>query len=215
VKQLKQHTEFFQAYFIPMSGVPQPAQPSDSARKVVLVGDSGVGKTSILLQLSEHLFRRITTPTVGSGCYVQSFKSSQGPVSLQIWDTAGEERYRSFTKLYSRGAEAAVIVFDVADELTFQAVTDWIAVVRDSAADSLLIYIVGNKIDLDERVVTLDQGTEFAQKHGFKYYDVSAATGENIEFVFTDIAEAIVHAGIVPKPAEVEIALEKKNPGCC
>jgi small GTP-binding protein len=188
--------------------------PSDSARKVVLVGDSGVGKTSILFQLSEHLFRRMTTPTVDSGCYVQSFKSSHGPVSLQIWDTAGEERYRSFTKLYSRGAEAAVIVFDVADDSTFQAVTDWIAVVSDSAPDSLMIYVVGNKIDLDERVVTLDQATEFAQKHGFKYYDVSAATGENIQFVFTDIAEAIVHAGMAAKPVEVELASEKK-PGCC
>jgi small GTP-binding protein len=190
------------------------APPSDSARKVVLVGDSGVGKTSILLQLSEHLFRRITTPTVGSGCYVQSFKSTRGPVSLQIWDTAGEERYRSFTKLYSRGAEVAVIVFDVTDDSTFQAVTDWIAVVHDSAPDSLMIYIVGNKIDLDERVVTLDQGTEFAQKHGFKYYDVSAATGENIEGVFTDIAEAIVHSGMTTKPVEVAIASDKK-PGCC
>jgi small GTP-binding protein len=186
----------------------------ESAHKVVLVGDSGVGKTSILLQLSEHLFRRLTTPTVGSGCYVQEFHSSKGPVTLQIWDTAGEERYRSFTRLYSQGAEAAVLVFGVDDEPTFESLPEWISVVQESAPPSLMLYIVGNKVDLDERAITLDQGTEFAEGRGYKYYDVSAATGANVELVFADIAEAIAKRD-TPKPKELTMTANNQPGRCC
>ena len=159
--------------------------------KVVMMGDSGVGKTSIVLQLSEHVFRAMTKPTVGSGCVEKRITTPSGPVRLSIWDTAGEERYRSVTSLYSQGAEAFVLVFDITDEATFDSIPGWIQTFDQISSEGCLVYVVGNKIDMEGRQVAETRAFEWCQQHEYRYYEVSAKTGERVELVFSDIAEKL------------------------
>ena len=164
---------------------------SSTGHKVVLLGDSGVGKTAIVIQLNEGAFRKNTMPTVGSGIYAKEIETDEGPVSITIWDTAGEERYRSFTGLYSQGAGAAIVVFDVTDDATFQNLASWIDIFHASSP-STIIYVLGNKIDKEgSREVDYEKAFEWAKKNGCRYSETSAKTGENIEFVFKEIAKEL------------------------
>jgi small GTP-binding protein len=184
------------------------------ASKVVMLGDSGVGKTSIVLQLSEHAFRRMTTPTVGSGCFFKEITTTKGVSRLNVWDTAGEERYRSFTGLYSQGALAGIVVFDVTDESTFESISNWVQTFRETADPTHLIWVVGNKLDLDSRKVTQATAKAWAVQQGFKYFDVCAKTGENIDLVFLDIAESVL---ALRQPQRSDAVLEEApaSSGCC
>lgn len=159
--------------------------------KVVMMGNSGVGKTSIVLRLSEHVFKEITRPTVGSGCITHREETTNGQVTLVIWDTAGEERYRSIASLYSQGAEAFVVVFDVTDEASFRAVPEWIETFKHTSDEKALIYVVGNKIDKDGREISNEKASEWCEANKYPYYEVSAMTGERVDLVFADLAEKL------------------------
>jgi small GTP-binding protein len=186
------------------------APQNGRSHKVVLMGDAGVGKTSILLQLSQRVFQAITTPTVSSGCIVQRFTTTHGPVSLQIWDTAGEERYRSFTRLYTQGAEAALIVFDVADQSTFESIPTWIQIVVDSSGRRPAIVVVANKVDLPKRAVGSEKIAEFTDREKLTYVEVSAKLGSNVAMLFESVAETVAQgAGGEGR------ALSAGNRGCC
>jgi small GTP-binding protein len=190
-------------------------QEQGIAHKVVMLGDSGVGKTSIVLQLMEHVFRRLTSPTVGSGCFHKEITTTKGPIGLNVWDTAGEERYRSFTGLYSQGAVAAVVVFDLTDEATFQSLGTWVDTFKETADADHHIWVCGNKLDLDGRVVAKQTAESWCSQNGYKYFDVSAKTGENVDLVFADIAETV--AGIAAgKVVAMQLPEEgKQEKGCC
>jgi small GTP-binding protein len=189
------------------------AEPEQgNAQKVVMLGDSGVGKTSIVLQLMEHVFRRLTSPTVGSGCFYKEATTSKGAVRLNVWDTAGEERYRSFTGLYSQGAVAAVVVFDLTDEATFQSLGAWVDTFKETADAAHHIWVCGNKLDLDGRVVAKQTAESWCSQNAYKYFDVSAKTGENVDLVFADIAETVAVGRVITKQLPEEGKQEK---GCC
>ena len=159
---------------------------------MVMLGDSGVGKTSIVLRLNDHVFRQMIEPTIGSGVVNQTFETSNGIVTLCIWDTAGEERYRSFTGLYSKGAVACAIVFDLTNEQTFDSIEEWVEIFRENSDEDAKIFIVGNKNDLeDSREVNANKCYKWCTEHNYSYYEVSAKTGENVEFLFSEIAEAL------------------------
>lgn len=164
----------------------------NDAQKVVMLGESAVGKTSVVLQLNEHVFRAVTAPTVGSGVITKSFETPKGTINLNIWDTAGEERYRSFTGLYSQNANAGIIVFDLTDVSSFEIIPDWIKTFLDSSNPDALIYIIGNKLDLDSsRAISYDYAFDWCKQQGYSYSEVSAKTGENIDLVFNQIAEEL------------------------
>jgi small GTP-binding protein len=191
------------------------SEPEQPAHKVVMLGDSSVGKTSIVLQLIEHVFRRLSSPTVGSGCFLKEVTTPKGTVRLNVWDTAGEERYRSFTGLYSQGAVAACLVFDLTAQVTFDSLPSWVETFRETAEPTHFIWVCGNKLDLDKREVSKQAAEAFCSQRGFKYFDVSAKTGENIDLVFADIAETvagIASSRIVTSPIAEEVTPSK---GCC
>jgi small GTP-binding protein len=174
------------------------------------MGDAGVGKTSILLQLSQNLFRRVTTPTIGSGCYVWRVTTTNGPIALQIWDTAGEERYRSFTRLYAQGAVAVIIVYDVTDHQSFENIPVWVSTVRDAADADPFIVIAGNKTDVVPRTVTPDEAGSFCEKAGFEYFEVSAKVGINVGMLFESVAERLS-----TKVVGDTRTIEGSEGGCC
>lgn len=186
--------------------------------KVVLLGSSGVGKTSILTQFNDHVFRRIIAPTVGSGMITKDIETNAGTVSLRIWDTAGEERYRAFTGLYSRSAMAGIIVFDITDASSFNELPVWINVYKLNADNVTFLYLVGNKTDLcDNRAIETEKVKQFARENEMRYFEVSAKTGENIEYLFHELAEElstkVVYRDTSDK--EVDFVEENNDKKCC
>lgn len=183
-------------------------------KKVVLLGNSGVGKTSIVLRLSECAFRPMTEPTIGSGVISKVIETNSGSVTLNIWDTAGEERYRSFTGLYSKGAAACIIVFDVTDMESFNTLDEWVLTFRENAEEKAKIFIVGNKNDLVEsRQVKFDASFKWAQDHGFTYQEVSAKTGENVDILFNEVANSL--NDMANEIDDIEFRAVSKEKGCC
>jgi small GTP-binding protein len=192
------------------------AEP-ESTHKVVMLGNSGVGKTSIVIRFREKIFKRMTTPTVGAGTVQETVRTQKGPVRLNIWDTAGEERYKSFAGLYSQAASAGIVCFDVTDSSSFDEVGGWIRLFEENAEKDAVIVIVGNKNDLiEERQVTEGTAKTWAEAHSLVYFDVSAKTGENVDLLFAEVAGRVgpkltTDCLALPVPAE----RQKESGGCC
>lgn len=157
--------------------------------KVFFVGDTKVGKSSILNRFVEGTYADDLQATIGAALSTQIVNLDTGPVRLQLWDTAGQERYRSLSPLYFRGAHAAVIVFDVTIASTADGLNTWASEVANQAPPGIPLFIVGNKVDLtEERCVPKDAGEDLAKRFGGKYFETSAKTGEGIPALFTEIA---------------------------
>ena len=187
----------------------------DSSKKVVMIGNANVGKTSIILQLVDKVFTKMVTPNVGACLTNKEIETSKGTVSLKIWDTAGEERYRSITRLYSKDAYAAVIVFDVTDQDSFDAIEDWEAEFRKDANNDAIVYLAGNKIDLiDQRKISFDQANQLATKKNMKYFDVSAKTGENVDILFQQLATQL-GPSIESSTNSVDLNAQSQQKGSC
>jgi small GTP-binding protein len=186
------------------------------SHKVVMLGNSGVGKTSIVLRLSERIFRKMTAPTVGSGTFQQDITTPGGNVHLTIWDTAGEERYKAFAGLYSQGATGGILVFDVSDQESFDDLSDWMRLFRDNAEQDAVLVIAGNKVDLIEnRVVTEEAAKQFATERKIQYFDVSAKTGENVDKLFQALASQVGPAATTDCLATILPTQPKPKPNKC
>eukprot|EP00658_Telonema_sp_P-2_P020371 TRINITY_DN18057_c0_g2_i2.p1 TRINITY_DN18057_c0_g2~~TRINITY_DN18057_c0_g2_i2.p1 ORF type:complete len:141 (-),score=31.20 TRINITY_DN18057_c0_g2_i2:158-580(-) len=118
--------------------------------KVVLLGDMGVGKSSIALRLVHDQFNANSVTTVGAVCWTKSVNTTAGPIKLQLWDTAGQERYHALAPLYYRGAAVAVVVYDITRRETFGTLKDWVRELKMQGPSNILIAVVGNKADLVE-----------------------------------------------------------------
>lgn len=161
--------------------------------KVVLVGDASVGKTSILNRYITGSHGTNISPTLGASFTTKLVESEGENVKLQIWDTSGEERYRSMAPLYYRGANVVVLVYDLTSEQTFKDISDWIEQLKGHVnLSQTSIILVGNKVDLlpnEERAVTPEAAEDYAKTINAKYYDASAVTGVNVDDIFATVAQ--------------------------
>jgi len=195
--------------------------------KVVLLGDMGVGKSSIALRLVHNQFNANSVTTVGAVCWTKSVPTSNGAVKLQLWDTAGQERYHALAPLYYRGASVAVVVYDITRRDTFATLKDWVRELKMQGPSNILIAIVGNKCDLDDkRQVEIAQGQGFANEINGLFAETSAKTAEGgITELFNKIGENLPaipeRAGAVTDTVEVAKkgpasgASAAKKGGCC
>ena len=155
--------------------------------KVVLVGDESVGKTALLNRWINNNFYGNLAPTIGSANQMNRVKINDEEVILNVWDTAGAERYRSLTPIYITNSMGVMIVFDITKKETFNDITKWIEFVRDKG--DIPILIVGNKCDIEERAeVQTDECESFCNQNGFTYFITSARTGQNVENAFKSLA---------------------------
>ncbi len=160
--------------------------------KIVLIGDSGVGKTCLLARyrLDEFTFDTKHTIGVEFGCKELVVKGSN--VKAQIWDTAGQERYRAITKAYYRGAVGALLVYDISDRSTFENLERWLGEVQGHADPNIKLMLVGNKSDMEyARVVSKEEGRAFAEQHGLFFVESSALKGQAVNFAFDEVIEKI------------------------
>jgi Ras-related protein Rab-2A len=161
--------------------------------KYIIVGESGCGKSSLLLQFIDRRFTPSHDITIGIefGAKIIKIKDPK-KVKLQIWDTAGHESFHSITRSYYRGAAVAIIVYDITNRHTFTNTIKWLDDIKEINNDNTLIVIVGNKADLIyRRMVTEDEGQELADKYGCLFYECSAKTSQNVNQIFEDTAKIV------------------------
>lgn len=194
----------------------------DVSMKLLMVGDSGVGKSSLLLRFVDDQFNATFVTTVGIDFKIKNIVLDERKVRLQIWDTAGQERFRTITTAYYRGAMGIVIVYDVCNRLSFDKIEAWYKTVQEHASDDLEVLIVGNKCDEEEaRVVSTQQGEELANKLGVSFIEASAKSGLNINDVFYSLASDILanNKSIVNAAASESVNVnqktEKAGSNCC
>ncbi|KZT24071.1 GTPase [Neolentinus lepideus HHB14362 ss-1] len=156
--------------------------------KVVLIGDSGVGKSNLLSRFTRNEFNLETKSTIGVEFATRSINVDGKVVKAQIWDTAGQERYRAITAAYYRGAVGALLVYDISKHATYVDVTRWLKELRDHADNNIVIMLVGNKSDLKHlRAVPTEEAKTFAAENGLSFIETSALDASNVEAAFQTI----------------------------
>ena len=160
----------------------------DYKLKVVVVGDSGVGKTNLIKRFVSNTYNPNTKATVGVEFLSKSYKINDQVFKIEIWDTAGQERYKSITAAYYKGAKGALIVYDITQKDSFENINKWMSEVRDKSTKDLKILIVGNKTDLvDERQVSTEEALSKAKELESPVMEASALDGSNVKAAFYDL----------------------------
>jgi len=160
--------------------------------KYIIIGDTGVGKSCLLLQFTDKRFQPVHDLTIGVEFGARMITIDNRQIKLQIWDTAGQESFRSITRSYYRGAAGALLVYDITRRETFNHLTRWLEEARQNANQSMVIMLIGNKSDLDHRrQVSRDEGEKFAKEHGLVFLETSAKTAANVEEAFIHTAQKI------------------------
>jgi small GTP-binding protein len=162
--------------------------------KIVLIGDSGVGKTNLLSRFTRDQFNPDSKSTIGVEFATKTLEIEGKTVKAQIWDTAGQERYRAITSAYYRGAIGALLLYDVTSALTFQSLTRWLQELRENADSNIVVMLVGNKCDLQElRAVATDEGVGFAKTESLLFIETSALDATNVQESFKRLITEVVH----------------------
>ena len=167
-------------------------QDYDYLFKLLLIGNSAVGKSSLLLRFSDNIFNESFLPTIGVDFKIRTFDLSNKTVKLQIWDTAGQERFKTITSSYYKGAHGIILVYDITDRQTFKDIENWLSEVEKFANENVVKLVIGNKSDLESnRQVTREEGQEFADSLGVKFLETSAKECTNVEKSFFTMANEI------------------------
>ncbi|XP_071715623.1 ras-related protein RABA2a-like [Rutidosis leptorrhynchoides] len=166
----------------------RPDDEYDYLFKVVLIGDSGVGKSNLLSRFTRNEFCLESKSTIGVEFATRTLKVEGRTIKAQIWDTAGQERYRAITSAYYRGALGALLVYDVTKPTTFENVSRWLKELRDHADANIVIMLIGNKTDLKHlRAVAVEDAQSFAEREGLSFIETSALEAVNVEKSFQTI----------------------------
>ncbi|CAN4106773.1 unnamed protein product [Withania somnifera] len=174
------------------SGYGDSSQKIDYVFKVVLIGDSAVGKSQILARFARNEFSLDSKATIGVEFQTRTLVIQYKSVKAQIWDTAGQERYRAVTSAYYRGAVGAMLVYDITKRQTFDHIPRWLEELRAHADRNIVIILIGNKTDLeDQRAVPTEDAKEFAQKEGLFFLETSALEATNVEDAFSTVLTEI------------------------
>ncbi|KAJ6967514.1 ras-related protein RABB1c-like [Populus alba x Populus x berolinensis] len=160
--------------------------------KYIIIGDTGVGKSCLLLQFTDKRFQPVHDLTIGVEFGARMITIDNKPIKLQIWDTAGQESFRSITRSYYRGAAGALLVYDITRRETFNHLASWLEDARQHANANMTIMLIGNKSDLaHRRAVSTEEGEQFAKEHGLIFMEASAKTAQNVEEAFIKTAATI------------------------
>ncbi|XP_061686078.1 RAB3D, member RAS oncogene family, a [Syngnathoides biaculeatus] len=167
-------------------------QNFDYMFKLLIIGNSSVGKTSFLFRYTDDTFTSAFVSTVGIDFKVKTIYRNDKRIKLQIWDTAGQERYRTITTAYYRGAMGFLLIYDITSQESFAAVQDWGTQIKTYSWDNAQVVLVGNKLDLEEdRQVTTEDGQRLATELGFRFFEASAKECVNVEQVFDELVDVI------------------------
>ena len=181
--------------------------------RLMLIGDSNVGKTSIIKRYCNNQFSPSYISTVGIDFETKYLRLNGKIINLQIWDTAGQERYKVLAKNYYKNSDGFIIVYDITDKKSFNNVANWITQIKDSASENVKCVLLGNKCDLEGlRQVDINQGKDLANNYHLKFYETSAQKGNNIQKVFTDLVKGFLNDdNFVNDSERSSISTEQRN----
>jgi len=186
---------------------------SDFLFKLLLIGDSGVGKSCLLLRFADETYTESYISTIGVDFKIRTIDIDGKTIKLQIWDTAGQERFRTITSSYYRGAHGIIVVYDVTDSESFNNVKQWLHEIDRYANENVNKLLVGNKSDLtSKRAVTTEAGQEFARSLGIQFVETSAKNATNVEAAFMEMSKQI-KARMKNQPAIDKKGGTKLTPG--
>eukprot|EP00339_Tiarina_fusa_P015715 CAMPEP_0117038320 /NCGR_PEP_ID=MMETSP0472-20121206/26971_1 /TAXON_ID=693140 ORGANISM="Tiarina fusus, Strain LIS" /NCGR_SAMPLE_ID=MMETSP0472 /ASSEMBLY_ACC=CAM_ASM_000603 /LENGTH=211 /DNA_ID=CAMNT_0004748513 /DNA_START=71 /DNA_END=706 /DNA_ORIENTATION=+ len=160
--------------------------------KLLLIGDSGVGKSCLLLRFSDDSFTPSFITTIGIDFKIRTIELDGRRIKLQIWDTAGQERFRTITTAYYRGAMGILLVYDVTDDKSFGNIRNWIRNIEQHATESVNKMLIGNKCDMvDKKVIETERGQQLADEYSIKFMETSAKNSINVDLAFITLAQDI------------------------
>lgn len=200
-----------------------PAPSKVQNVKLVLLGDQGVGKSSIALRYVRGEFTENSEATIGAAFLTQTTSVSNQSIKFDIWDTAGQERYHSLAPMYYRGAQAAVIVYDITSKRSFNKAIDWVKELKQQANAQIVMVLAGNKADMasEKRAVSREDASGFAEEHNLVFTECSAKTGMCVGDIFMAIAQTMVRQNgqqVPENPKGLKLGkkeTKKKDGPCC
>ena len=161
--------------------------------KILTIGESGVGKTCILLRYTDNKFIKHHLTTIGIDYKTKDVNINNKSIKLKIWDTAGQERFRNITQQYYKGADGIVLVFDLTDRNSFEKIREWVKQIQSyTQKESIAIVLLGNKCDAENKAVTSQEANEIANEYNMKFFETSAMNNINIEESFTQLSTQIM-----------------------
>ncbi|KAK3234455.1 Ras-related protein Rab-11A [Cymbomonas tetramitiformis] len=210
----------------------KPDDDYDYLFKVVLIGDTGVGKSNLLSRFTRNEFCLESKSTIGVEFATRSIQVDNKTIKAQIWDTAGQERYRAITSAYYRGAVGALLVYDITKHESYVHVERWLKELRDHADSNIVIMLVGNKSDLRHlRTVNTEEASAFCEKESLSFIETSALESTNVELAFQQILTEIYNivskraidsgqdVAVQPTPGKIievkPVTTEEKKKSCC
>ena len=195
--------------------------------EVLLLGNSNVGKSSLFLRFVDDIWNDTFVPTIGVDFKIKTFDIDEKKIKMQIWDTAGQERFKNIIASYYRGAHGILLIYDVTDKDSFKNLSNWLIEIEKNASKNVLKVLIGNKSDLeDKRVITINQGKEFADTYGLKFLETSAKKNVNVNEAFETLGRELMQAADDKKitrqkqnkkisVAKVQDLNTEKKGGCC
>ena len=163
--------------------------------KVLLIGNSDVGKSSLILRYVDQIWNDVFVPTIGVDFKVKSLEVDKKLVKMQIWDTAGQERFRNVISSYFKGAHGILLIYDITAKDSFKELENWLGEVERNANSQVLKILIGNKCDLeDRREISKDEGEAFAMRNGMQFMETSAKLNTNVNEAFEALAKIMVES---------------------
>ena len=181
--------------------------------KLLTLGDTNVGKTSVVLRFSDDKYNDNQLSTIGVDFRTKYMKLGENSVKVLIWDTAGQERFKNIAKQYYRGANGVLLIYDVCKRKSLEKIGFWLEELKTyNNIDELCIYLVGNKIDLEgKRVITKEEGQKYAKDNQINYFEVSAKSGEGIHDLFNDIIKGSIDKLNIDNKDQIFAQLDNKT----
>jgi Ras-related protein Rab-1A len=191
----------------------------DHLFKLVLIGDSGVGKSSLLMRFSDDLYSENYISTIGVDFRFRTVNVNNKVIKLQIWDTAGQERFRSITSAYYRGADAVLICYDVTNAESFDHVEEWISELFNVGNSDIIKLIIGNKADQENnKVIATEMGIQLAEKNNCEFIETSAKTSTNVDTAFMIVTTKLIEVRAKVTNIVKSISIKpkiKEHVSCC
>ena len=161
--------------------------------KILLLGNSDVGKSSLILRFVDGMWSETFIPTIGVDFKIKSLEINDKLVKMQIWDTAGEERFRTVIASYFKGSHGILLIYDITNKTSFKELDNWLSVIENNASQNVLKILIGNKSDLEEsREVTKEEGQAFAKANNMQFMETSAKMNTNVSEAFEALAKIIM-----------------------
>jgi len=183
----------------------------DHLFKLLIIGESGVGKTCLLLQFTEGSFTTNHLTTIGIDFKIKIINLEEKQIKLQIWDTAGQERFRTITKTYYKGAHGIILTYDVTDENSFKNIRNWVKQIEQNAQTNVCKVLVGNKCDRDDRKISYEDGAKLASEFKMQFFETSAKSNYNVNETFTYLTKDILSVSDPNKKETSNVVEIRKN----